>query len=255
MGTDKENITQKQSGSNNTQIGVQNNYKGLSPVDATKMAFQIFQEYYPQLRDSVLQELRELVNEKLRQVPAENIIPPKARVVVPVLQNASITEETEIRELYANLLANSMNKVVKNGVHPGFVEIIKQLCPDEAKILKYISKSRQVPVITLRFEDAHSNGIDIVKNFSDIGEMVGCENIFSINAYFDNLIRLGLVAQPAGRHLINSDLYERLKQHGFIVMKTHIAPFYPKYNKVSYVESYIEMTPFGDKFCDICITR
>lgn len=254
METDKEIITQKQSGSNNTQIGVQNN-NGISPVDATKMAFQIFREYYPQLRDSVLQELRELVNEKLRQVPAENIVPPKARVVVPVLQNASITEETEIRELYANLLANSMNKVVKNGVHPGFVEIIKQLCPDEAKILKYISQVRQVPVITLRFEDEHSNGIDIVKNFSDIGELNGCENIFSINVYFDNLIRLGLVAQPAGRRLVDSGIYEKLKQHEFIIMKTRIAPFYPKYNKVNFTESYIEMTPYGDKFCAICIIR
>ena len=34
----------------NTFIGEQHNYTGLSIADATKMAFSMFREYYPQLR-------------------------------------------------------------------------------------------------------------------------------------------------------------------------------------------------------------
>ena len=53
-------IQQKQSlGNSGTQVGVQNNY-GLSPVEATRMAFEIFREYYPQLREEALKELFDL---------------------------------------------------------------------------------------------------------------------------------------------------------------------------------------------------
>ena len=121
------NISQKASvGSHeNTLIGVQNNQYGLTHMQAIEMAFSIFKEYYPQLKKDVLEELNGMVKEKLSSVPEENIVPPTPRIAVPTLQNASITEEVDIRELYANLLANSMNKVVKDGIHPAYVEIIK----------------------------------------------------------------------------------------------------------------------------------
>ena len=135
----------------NTFIAEQ--YNGLSVADATHMAFSMFREYYPQLREELLSDLRKMLEEKLKNIPSENIVPPSPRIAVPTLQNASITEDIEIRELYAQLLANSMNETMKDGIHPGFVEIIKQLCSDEARILKYMSAHTIIPTIILRYED------------------------------------------------------------------------------------------------------
>ena len=165
----------------NTLIGVQNNQYGLTHIQAIEMAFSIFREYYPQLRQDVLNELDYLVKEKLRNVPENNIVSPTPRIAVPALQNASITEEYEIRELYANLLANSMNKIVKDGVHPAYVEIVKQLSPDEAKILCYMREYTTVPIITLRRENEKGEGVEIIKNFSNIGELSHCEHPFEVN--------------------------------------------------------------------------
>ena len=175
----------------NTFIAEQNN--GLSVADATQIAFSIFREYYPQLREELLQDLRKLLEQELRDVPPENIVPPTPRIAVPALQNASITEEPEIRKLYAKLLANSMNSVVKDGVHPGFVEIVKQLSPDEAKILAYMRYHTRVPTITLVYTDDKESGISVVTDFTDVTFRTNCEKPYDWLKYIDNLVRLGLL--------------------------------------------------------------
>ena len=250
-------ITQKAGlgASDNTFIGEQNNY-GLSVIDATTMAFTMFRQYYPQLRDEALSELKRMVNEKLSEIPSNQITPPSARIAVPALMNASITEEADIRELYANLLVNSMDSVVKNGVHPGFVEVIKQLSPDEAKILKYIMDSNYilVPTITIRFENSNGDGIETEKNFSVIGELLHCERPFDISMYFDNLIRLGLLKASNHSHIADKSKYEPLKQSKYILEKLNNSSFSKtQYNNPKLIEGYIEITDYGKAFCSKCL--
>ncbi|MBQ9070644.1 MAG: DUF4393 domain-containing protein [Clostridia bacterium] len=251
-------IEQKQGlGNAGTQVGVQNNY-GLSPVEATRMAFEIFREYYPQLREEALKELNNLVEEKLSSIPQELIDSPKPRIAVPTLQNASITEEREVRELYANLLANSMNKVVKNGVHPGFVEIIKQLSPDEAKIIRYLRIHKRIPTLGLKIDKTDSSHVVYVKEFSNVPELSMCENIYDSQKYIDNLVRLGLVERsPDGTYISNESVYEPLKNHPFIKNKYQNiekqSATIDNFSKIDYVKGYCELTSFGESFCSICL--
>lgn len=91
-------------------------------------------------REYNVAETKKLLEEKLKNIPPEQIEAPEAYIAVPALQNISYCmDNDELRDMYANLLANSMTSIVKNGVHPGFVDIIKQLSPDEAKILRYFA--------------------------------------------------------------------------------------------------------------------
>ena len=241
----------------NTFIAEQHNYSGLSPVDAAKMAFTMFREYYPQLRQEALEALYKMVEEKLSKISPENMVSPQPRVAVPTLQNASLTEEEEIREFYAELLAKSMNLVVKNSVHPGFIEIIKQLCPDEAKILRYLSTHKIIPTITLRFEDEEGNGTEIVKNFSNVGELAKCEEPFAFRVYFDNMIRLGLLEpSPQYTALTDKSVYEPLKKHPtFQDESFDIIMQATGTTKTRFIEGYMTLTHFGQKFCDVCVSQ
>lgn len=241
-------------GGSGNPIGIQNNY-GLSVTDAIRMAFALFKEYYPQLREEALDTLKKLITERLNNIPQDNIIPPKPRIAIPVLQNASITDEIEVREMYANLLANSMNKVVRNGVHPGFVEIIKQLSPDEAKILKYISQHQIIPTITLRYMKKDGSGIDIIKDFSNVGEIVGCENEIDVAKYFDNLSRLGLVIRSGGlSSLTDKALYEPLKTHKLIAHQAIKDKAIERgFERIKFNEGFVRISSYGESFCDICI--
>lgn len=227
---------------------------GLVPR-AVKAALAPIEKWVLQ-REYNIEETKKLLEEKLKNVSPELIQSPEAYVAVPALQYISYcVDNEELRNMYANLLANSMNAVVKNGVHPGFVEIIKQLSPDEAKILRYFATHKVIPTVTLRYVKEEGGGIDIVKNFSNVGEITQCENPFDVNKYFDNLIRLGLLESSRGlSSLTNKKLYEPLKNHWYIQERTHESILkLSEYTKTNFEEGIISITDYGASFCNICL--
>ena len=240
-------------GDGNIQIGVQHNY-GLTVTQVSEMAFEIFRQYYPKLQDELLKKLRIEVEEILGKIPAERIVPPNARITVPALQNASITEEDNVRVLYARLLANSMDKVAKDGVHPAFIEIIKQLNSDEAKLLPYLYYNQKIPVITVRATNEKREGVDELKNFSLAGFQCGCEIPLNIATYFDNFVRLGVLVKQTFSSLVNKDLYSPLKEYDYIqniIKRIESRP--DEYIIPDFEESYYEITNFGRAFCESCV--
>lgn len=81
----------------------------------------------------------ESVREKIQAIPEEKLVEPEPYVAIPAMQQLSYcVNNEELRDLYANLLVSSMNADKKWQVHPAFVDIIKQLTPDEAKIIKSV---------------------------------------------------------------------------------------------------------------------
>lgn len=203
-----------------------------------------------------VKQTRKLLEEKLKNVNLDNICSPEPHIAVPAMQYISYCmNNDELRDMYANLLANSMNKVVKNGVHPAFVEIIRQLSPDEEKILKAIKNERVIPTVTLRAEDKLGRGQDVVRDFSVITETANCENIGAYEQYFDNLIRLGLLKQAAKyQSLAEEKWYQGLETNPFIIqMKEIIQTAYKDHSNPKIERSYIYMTSFGIAFCKICL--
>lgn len=200
-------------------------------------------------------ETKKLLEDKLKDTPPELIQPPEPYIAVPAFQYISYCMDNEnLRNMYANLLAKSMNTVLKNGVHPGFVEIIKQLTPDEAKILEYFSFEKTAPTISLKFEKENHAGFRyFYKNFSNIGEYVRCEKPFDIPTYFDNLVRLGLLEYSEKvLSLSDKSKYQQLKRHPFIKNKIESASI-PDGYKVEIEEGFVRLTAYGKSFCGTCI--
>lgn len=208
-------------------------------------------------REYNIAQTQKLLEQKLQDVSPEMIEPPEAHIAVPAMQYISYCmDNSTLRDMYANLLASSMNKVVKKGVHPSFVEIIKQLCPDEAKMLCYLSSHPIIPTISVRCENEKGEGKDIIKNFSNVDELVHCEKCNETSAYFDNLGRLGLTrTSPTYFSLINKELYAPLKNHPHIKSMIDSISLQPdEFNKANIVEGFIEMTAYGKAFCKVCIS-
>ena len=207
-------------------------------------------------REYNIEATKKMLEKKLENISPEHISSPEPYVAVPAMQYISYcVNNDELRDMYANLLANSMINIVKKGVHPGFVDIIKQLSPDEARILKYMSEGHDsIPTINVRYQNEHGEGLDVLKNFSDIGEKSGCESTIETEAAFDNLIRLGLISQREFASLTNKKLYELLKNHECIKKYNDIKELIDGgYNKIVYNEGFVFLTSFGKVFCKICI--
>ena len=69
---DNITITQKSAiGSDTTQIATQNNYYGLTPVEASQMAIDLFMDNFPKLQDAAMKTVRERVNEIIQEIVSQ----------------------------------------------------------------------------------------------------------------------------------------------------------------------------------------
>lgn len=85
----------------------------------------------------------ELTN-KILEIPKEQIQEPKISILGPALEASKYYfEEDEIREMFSNLIASSMDKTYNDIIQHSFVEIIKQLSPYDAKFLSKIENCIQ----------------------------------------------------------------------------------------------------------------
>ncbi len=91
------------------------------------------------------------LNDKLRDVPAEELINPTSQIAGPAIEALRfVADEPAMRELFANLIASSMNKQTANNAHPAFVEIIKQLSSQEAQILQAFNWCKDIEMVKFR---------------------------------------------------------------------------------------------------------
>jgi hypothetical protein len=193
----------------------------------------------------------EAVKEKVTQIPDGKLTEPEAYVAIPAIQQLSYCYDSdELREMYANLLVSSMNADTKYQVHPSFVDIIKQLTPDEAKLLKRISKGGSFPLIDVRII-MPSGGFHVdIHNFTDIGESV-CECPENIFSYLDNFERLKLIDIKNDEFFKDEKIYESLENHPEI--KKAMAQIMPEGYKYEIQHGLFSLTAFGKDFIKICL--
>ncbi len=187
------------------------------------------------------------VAEKLQKVPPERIQTPNLMIAGPTLEALRFAGSDEsLRELYANLLATSLDSETARNAHPSFVTIIRDMSPDEAKVMRLFATRLNFPVVDVRRIDPRAvNQFDLaIRNFSLIGREAACTYPELILSYQDNLCRLGLLEIPSGEFLTEPGIYEPLendadlqglRQEGLSLL------------------GHIRRTTFGGQFCQACV--
>lgn len=196
------------------------------------------------------------VAEKLKDVPPEKIVTPSPNVAGPAIEALRYTgHEESLSEMYASLLATAMNEDTIQKAHPAFVDIIKQLTPDEAKIVRGFTANQTInPLISIKASSSNktiSDGHQIVlRNFSQIGQRAGCEHLHLVPAYLDNLVRMGLCEIPEGLFYTNDELYSPLINHSEVI---EIRNKMKNSNRESDVQKgTLRVTDFGRQFAMAC---
>ena len=159
----------------------------LSPVEGAVWGF-----------DKIRDWLAVKLTQKLSGVDANSIVSPPLNIAGPTLLNMSFCRDLPLlREMYANLLASSMNKEDASSAHPSFVRIVEQLSPDEAKILSQLSQFHNYHSICQEVTDdegrLEKGSTYIFDYWTKLCENSGVESMENSEAYMDNLIRLRLI--------------------------------------------------------------
>jgi len=99
-------------------------------------------------REHEEKKINKLLEMKLEAIDPNKIVSPEPYIAIPTIQALSYCmDNDELRELFASLLANSMNRDCMYKVHPSFVEIVKQLSPFDAIMIKkgqYLQEYRPI---------------------------------------------------------------------------------------------------------------
>lgn len=193
------------------------------------------------------------------KIPEDKITEPPLNIVGPTMEALKYTIDTdEVREMYLNLLASSINIETIEKTQPCYVEIIKQMSPLDAKIFKYISESLGKRMVCAEIhltvgENIYSDALpnkfipDLIDKCLDIDP-------FLISASVDNLCRLGLITYSKVQWLKDYD-YDDLKNHEYIRKKFDE---YKNFNvdeehNISVSKGIILFNDFSKNFAKICI--
>jgi Abortive infection alpha len=191
--------------------------------------------------------------ERLKDVPEEELAPPSARIALPALQGAvfaSEEQETAIREMFANLIAKDMTKEGKLDIHPSFVEIVKQLSTDDAKLLKHFRQHGPQVLGELRVPKKENKGFISAGHYvtASINPTPG-RTVRSVYS----LARLGLIEISDGKYPLSSkfDDFEKLQLQNPIVQKFAN----DQHEQPTAWKSGLYLTPIGQAFVRVCLDQ
>lgn len=208
--------------------------------------------------DQVESFLNGPVADKLAGVPPEKIITPKPEVAVPAIEALRYTGHApDLREMFAKLLATSMNTDKAPFAHPGFIDIIKSLSPDEARIMKVMGNCTYFPMVDVHRLVINSRArhslTPVKENFSLLGWKAGCEYKELQEMYLSNLLRLGLVERKdvSSEGPNSEDEFNALQNHpeldGIKLLVKDVK------SELHFKRKWLVKTAWGDRFCIACV--
>ena len=147
------------------------------------------EEYRQQKNKECIKQTVESIKKNTDNISKENIQDPNPSILYPaVYELVPYLHEKEIRELFSKLIASSYDKSKTEYLHPGFIGIIKQLSPYDARLLSSINKLSSITGYI-----AINKYTKVEYKLIDIPELKEDKDVFQLSLSLDNLMRLGLI--------------------------------------------------------------
>jgi hypothetical protein len=196
---------------------------------------------------------------KLKDTPDDAIITPKASVVVPALDAVRLrADEPDLQDMFANLIASAMDQRVAARVFPAFVDMLKQITPDEAKLLRHwVDLKKATPIVTAYRRDPPPGlGLPgpkttIARHLSIAGFEAGCEQPMLVQSYLDNLGRLGLIEVRYDPIYADERLYVVVENHPKI--REAVMPWMTPNTTLEFERYSLIVTSLGIDFMRACV--
>jgi hypothetical protein len=168
--------------------------------------------HLPEIATRVPGTLRDL-GERMTAIPGRRRRAPTLAFAAQALAG-SLRYGSTMRERYLNLLAAAMDGDTAARVHPAFLTVLRQLTPDEVRIVSTFQHDGPYPLVTVgaryRFGERLSTEL---RHFSLLASQAGCEHPERVAMYIDNLCRLGLAELRPVRIADDTRMFRPLEGH------------------------------------------
>lgn len=195
-----------------------------------------------------LELFRKELDDSIQQIPSEKLIEPSIQVTAQALENSKYCiESDELRKMFTALISNSMNADFSKDVHPSFAEILKQMSPLDAVIIKIFKGSSVTgfPICQYRRLKKPSYQILLDNVFLEHPNTYPPDNSLSISS----LSRLGLLYTAYDQWITNEDLYVPFKNHPW---HKFLQEQFPE-QTVDIQKGLVRLTPLGRSFTQVCV--
>ncbi|MCU4771687.1 hypothetical protein CON01_01705 [Bacillus thuringiensis] len=201
-------------------------------------------------RQHALEEYKKSIAEKVLSIDENNLQEPPMSIVGPALEASKYyIEEESLREMFSNIVAASMDSSKAKTVHHSFVEIIKQLSPEDARNILLFKEAENYPIVKF-INDITNGGHAVLRtnvfhgHKSDIIE--GDENASSIT----NLSRLGIVSISYEENFTDKSRYDLYRNSTFFSFLQNAEN---PHGTIGLIEGIVRITPLGKDFVKVCL--
>ena len=196
--------------------------------------------------------VKEKLKDKLANPPIEDLKEPEPNIVIPAYEALRYSlDKNQLKEMYVNLIANSMQNNKSDKIHPAFVDVVKQLSQFDAEFLKvlFYDKTLQLPKIKARLQVSEDNniGIDLFRTLLSPKYFTNKSLLDEYSFSLDNFERLKIIEINDTYFLDNPSLYDDIIQS---INKDSFLNLREGLNYVNLIKGSIQLTNFGKQFVD-----
>lgn len=205
--------------------------------------------------DKTLDTFDSTLSVKLKDIPAAQLQAAPSYISGPVMDAVKyVAQYDDIKNIYANLLANAMDKQAASKVLPSYVEIIKSLSPDEARLLAIFTYNEAIPYVNiLQKSTKESKAYSIVlENHTCLAKDHDLSVAYNDNMplYFGNFIRMGILESPEGFSL-EKDRYLEIENCTYLQeLKINMEK---KGHVFEIQKRFYKLTSYGRSFINIAV--
>jgi len=188
---------------------------------------------------------REIMKERKIE-GALRIVAPK--LALPIIENASLEEDDELQDIWANLLASAVDPNFKGLLRSAYIDIIKQLEVSDVHVLDFIYSKYKESNVKYREglklnpkwdNDAYidPNKVPVLMRHILAATKVNSQ---SYKESIDNLIRVRCIASHIEDEQIETEV------DGNVISKTV---------RFTHIYNLVSMTPLGISFAEACARK
>ena len=187
---------------------------------------------------------------RMQQIPPDEVVAIAPEVGVPIVEKLGYVEDVDLRQLYINLLVKGSTVNTVAQAHPSFVNVINNMCPDEAILLKQFKKRATIPFVNVRLASKGKFRTLAPLHFRYEPENVPT-HLSNSAAYVSNLEGLGLLKVNQMEWLADESHYADIKAHAEENF-AQVASLGEGWT-LDCAKGRIDLTAFGKLFLSACL--
>lgn len=192
---------------------------------------------------------------RLESTPMQEVNEVAPEVGVPIGEKITYVTNEELSDMYVELLAKASIGSTASLAHPSFVNVINNLSPDEAVLLKVLQATPTLPFVETRLQQIGTRSWKVLDPiYSALSKVSGVSFPNNVAAYVSNFEGLGLLQTRTDICVAGEGIYESLEEESK-ARCSNKEDYHEIESQIKFRKGKIQATPFGMLFLQACFAR